>query len=371
MISLFLDLVERFYKKVKSFGYHFANLDIRQHNQVHSKVIKELALHFKNASFYQEYWESNVAQKTLSLNDLSKAIGEDKERLTKMKVFSEITIETLKTIKQFFIIQKNNGEKAINRYIISNFDKVSDLVEIFFLFELLKPDKQDLQLDIIPLFESISSLNNASKIMDDLYKMKTYNDHLKSRNSLQTIMLGYSDGTKDGGYLTANWSIYKAKEELTKVSQKNNIEVIFFDGRGGPPSRGGGNTNKFYNSLSNQINNKEIQLTIQGQTISSNFGSRSSAKFNLEQLFIAGLESKMYFNKQNQIKRNHRELLDLMSETSKHKYLSLISHPQFIDYLTSFTPISFFGKSNIGSRPTKRDTSKKTRVKRIKSYSFR
>ena len=110
--SLFLDLVERFHKKVKSFGYHFANLDIRQHNQVHSKAVKELALHFKNASFYQEYWESNVAQKTLFLNDLSKAIGEDKERLTEMNAFSEQTIETLKTIKQFFIIQKNNGGKS-------------------------------------------------------------------------------------------------------------------------------------------------------------------------------------------------------------------------------------------------------------------
>ena len=261
-------------------------------------------------------------------------------------------------------------EKAINRYIISNFDKISDLIEVFFLFELLKPEEQGLQLDIIPLFESISSLSNASKIMDDLYKMKAYSAHLKSRNNLQVIMLGYSDGTKDGGYVTANWSIYKAKEELTKVSQKNNIEVIFFDGRGGPPSRGGGNTNKFYNSLSDKINNKEIQLTIQGQTISSNFGSHSSAKFNLEQLFIAGLESRMYFNKQNQIKKNHRELLDLMSETSKHKYLSLISHPQFIDYLTSFTPISFFGKSNIGSRPAKRDTSKKLMLSALRAIPF-
>ena len=173
-----------------------------------------------------------------------------------------------------------------------------------------------------------------------------------------------------GGYLAANWSIYKAKEDLTSISQENGLEVIFFDGRGGPPSRGGGNTNKFYNSLSDKINNKEIQLTIQGQTISSNFGSRVAAKFNLEQLFIAGLESKMYFNQQNQIKQKHRDLLNLMAETSNRKYLDLISHPEFTSYLAFFTPINFFGKSNIGSRPAKRNDGQELQLKSLRAIPF-
>ncbi len=83
------------------------------------------------------------------------------------------------------------------------------------------------------------------------------------------MMLGFSDGTKDGGYLMGNWSIYKAKEELTAISKEYNIDVIFFDGRGGPPARGGGKTHKFYASMGKNIANKEIQLTIQGQTVSS------------------------------------------------------------------------------------------------------
>ena len=81
-------------------------------------------------------------------------------------------------------------------------------------------------------------------------------------------MLGFSDGTKDGGYLKANWSIFTAKENLSGISKDNKVKIIFFDGRGGPPARGGGNTHKFYSSLGDRIEDHEIQLTIQGQTIS-------------------------------------------------------------------------------------------------------
>ena len=105
--------------------------------------------------------------------------------------------------------------------------------------------------------------------MRQLYQNKEYRAHIEKRGDKQTIMLGFSDGTKDGGYLMANWAIYKAKENLTKISKGHGIKVVFFDGRGGPPARGGGKTSKFYASLGKN-ENKEIQLTIQGQTISSN-----------------------------------------------------------------------------------------------------
>src|SRR5438270_8750885 len=120
--------------------------------------------------------------------------------------------------------------------------------------------------------------------MESLYQNEEYVSHLKRRNNCQTVMVGFSDGTKDGGYLSANWSIYKAKENLTSLSAKYNIDIIFFDGRGGPPARGGGKTHQFYASMGKNISSKEIQLTIQGQTVSSNFGTVESAQFNIEQL---------------------------------------------------------------------------------------
>src|SRR5205085_4206772 len=118
--------------------------------------------------------------------------------------------------------------------------------------------------------------------------------HLKRRKMKQTIMLGFSDGTKDGGYLMANWSIYKAKEELTKISRDHDVDVVFFDGRGGPPARGGGKTHKFYASMGKNISNEEIQLTVQGQTVSSNFGTIDAAQFNIEQLLHAGISNELF-----------------------------------------------------------------------------
>src|SRR5690606_10882828 len=136
-----------------------------------------------------------------------------------------------------------------------------------------------------------TDLENAHLVMEELYTKPTYSAHLKSRKNKQTIMLGFSDGTKDGGYLMANWAIYKAKERLTEISRKYDVIAIFFDGRGGPPARGGGKTHNFYASLGPTIESKEVQLTIQGQTISSNFGTLDSSQHNLEQLISSGIHN--------------------------------------------------------------------------------
>jgi phosphoenolpyruvate carboxylase len=109
-----------------------------------------------------------------------------------------------------------------------------NVIEVFGLFLLGGWKKSELAIDIVPLFETVDDLQNASEIMETLYTNDAYKKHLKRRNMRQTIMLGFSDGTKDGGYLMANWSIYKAKEELTSISRKYNVDVVFFDGRGGP-----------------------------------------------------------------------------------------------------------------------------------------
>src|SRR5690606_37049014 len=123
-----------------------------------------------------------------------------------------------------------------------------------------------LNLDIVPLFETIDDLLHAPGIMQQLYENEVYREHLRNRNDKQTIMVGFSDGTKDGGIIRANWSIFRAKEELTKISRQYDVNVVFFDGRGGPPARGGGNMHNFYASLGQQVENQEIQITIQGQT---------------------------------------------------------------------------------------------------------
>ena len=142
-------------------------------------------------------------------------------------------------------------------------------------------------------------------------------------------MLGFSDGTKDGGYFMANWSIYKAKENLSKIAKKYKIEISFFDGRGGPPARGGGNTHQFYASMSSLIQANEIQLTIQGQTISSNFGTVNSAQFNLEQLLSSGISNITKDNSINNLNKKDRKILDFLADNSFKEYENFKNHPKF------------------------------------------
>jgi phosphoenolpyruvate carboxylase len=211
----------------------------------------------------------------------------------------------------------------------------------------------DFRVDVVPLFESVSDLENASNIMDKVYSNKLYREHIIKRGNVQTIMLGFSDGTKDGGYLTANWSILKAKESLTKVSRKFGIKVIFFDGRGGPPARGGGNTHQFYSSLGDFIESDEIQLTVQGQTISSNFGTIRSSQYNMEQLISSGIKNRILSNSEIFNKKN-RKTIEKLSSISYQSYKDFKSHPSFIPYLEKMSTIKYYSKTNIGSRPSKR-----------------
>jgi phosphoenolpyruvate carboxylase len=243
-------------------------------------------------------------------------------------------------------------------------------MEVFGLFLLSGWSKDTLDIDIVPLFETIDDLQGAAEIMESLYKNDVYSQHLKRRNKRQTIMLGFSDGTKDGGYLMANWSIYKAKEELTSVSRNYGIDVVFFDGRGGPPARGGGKTHKFYASMGNNISNEEIQLTIQGQTVSSNFGTVDSAQFNIEQLLNAGISNHLFSAREKTLQQEDEVLLKELADESLKAYIQLKNHPDFLNYLSHISPLKFYSETNIGSRPAKRGSSSKLALKDLRAIPF-
>jgi phosphoenolpyruvate carboxylase len=183
-------------------------------------------------------------------------------------------------------------------------------------------------------------------------------------------MLGFSDSTKDGGYLMANWSIYKAKDELTALSRSFDLDVVFFDGRGGPPARGGGKTHKFYASMGQNIANKEIQLTVQGQTVSSNFGIIDAAQFNIEQMMHAGISSTLVTSRLSTMDKSEEELLNRLAEESLQSYVKLKNHPNFFDYLGHASPLRFYADTNIGSRPAKRGGSAKLTLKDLRAIPY-
>jgi len=267
----------------------------------------------------------------------------------------EITVSTLESVQAIKTIQKANGEFGANRYIISNNESALNVMETFAMIRL--NNWENPTVDIIPLFESVDDLQNAHHIMEQLYTNPEYSIHLKARGNKQTIMLGFSDGTKDGGYLMANWSIYQAKIALTEISRKYGIKVIFFDGRGGPPARGGGKTHKFYASLGPKIENNEIQITVQGQTISSNFGTLDSCRYNIENLLSAGVTNQVFGKEKNELSTEETAILTQLAGLGYDKYLSFKNHPKFIPYLEKMSTLKYYSKTNIGSRPSKRSKS--------------
>ncbi len=358
--SLYVQLIDELIIKFSTFGFHFANLDIRQNSKVHQSLIKEIIKKFPK-HFPKNYDELSEIEKIEIINHANLSINDS--------VFSdELLKNTINSITTIQEIQGNNGEMGCNRYIISNNENALNVIEVLNLFYWTGWSKPT--VDIIPLFESVSDLDKAAEAMEILYTNPTYKKHLKFRNNTQTIMLGFSDGTKDGGYLTANWAIYKAKKELTKISRKYNIEVIFFDGRGGPPARGGGKTHQFYASLGSEIESKQIQLTIQGQTISSNFGTLDSCRYNLENLLTAGANNLFLNNSSNSLSKAQNSVLEELSKISFDSYITFKNHPKFVPYLEHMSTLNFYSKANIGSRPSKRKQEEKLNLNDLRAIPF-
>lgn len=365
--SLYINRVNSLINKVKVFGTWFASLDIRQDSRIHTAVIKNIDATLKQKNqrgiLPNDYDTLSEEEKINSLLGIEKVIDIN-------DTSTEIAKDTVESIFAINSIQQINGEQGCHRYIISNCQSALNMMEVFTLFKLCGWNTEELSVDIVPLFETIDDLKEAEQIMQWLYQMPTYSKHLQARAKSQTIMLGFSDGTKDGGYLQANWSIYTAKEKLTAISRQHGIKVKFFDGRGGPPSRGGGKTNKFYASLGNNIENEEIQLTIQGQTITSNFGTLKSAQYNLEQLLSAGISNTVFAENRIELSTKHRSLLEELGGISHQVYQSFKKHPQFLTYMQQFSPLNYYNKSNIGSRPGKRGNSDKLVFEDLRAIPF-
>ena len=361
--SLFINELNDFINKVRIFGFHFATLDIRQDSRVHHQAFSQIVNDLLKSG--DKIFPDNY--QLLSEKEQIEILSLVKGTIDSSVLSDEMSIKTIESIYALRTIQKRNGERGANRYIISNNQTALNVMETFAMLNLCGFENE-LTVDVIPLFETVEDLGNAEKVMRTLYSNKAYRNHLINRKNKQTIMLGFSDGTKDGGYLMANWGIFKAKEALTRVSREFEIDVIFFDGRGGPPARGGGKTHQFYASLGPTIEDKEIQLTIQGQTISSNFGTLNSSQYNLEQLLSSGIKNEVFTK--NQLNDSHRIIIEDLATTSYKAYVDFKNHPKFLPYLEEMSTLKYYAKTNIGSRPSKRSSSSSLDFSALRAIPF-
>ncbi len=367
LMQPFLEMLDRFILKVRMFGFYFATLDIRQDSRRHGEVWQHILQHleatlpiFSLSQFNQ--WGENEKINFLLANKIP--VDES--------LFSDDFVrETIRSFHAIAMVQEQNGEPGCHRYIISNCQSALNVIEVLALAKLcIGTSNAPLALDVVPLFETIEDLLQAGDIMRRLYTCAPYAEHLAGRGKVQHIMLGFSDGTKDGGYLRANWSIYRAKEELTRISREHGVAAIFFDGRGGPPGRGGGNNASYYAAHGPEIENREIQVTIQGQTVSSTYGTQTAARFNIERLFTAGLENHLFQTRSGEMTEAHKALLDELAEEAYRAYLALKNSPDFVPYLEKMTPLKWYGDTNIASRPTKRGGNAAMKFEDLRAIPF-
>jgi phosphoenolpyruvate carboxylase len=358
--ALYLKDLDKVIDKVTIFRTHFATLDIRQDNSIHRKAVEAVLKHEGIISKDIDELGKNELTNLLIHKKISVDAGDYEDELIK---------DTILNISQLKTIQLRNGEEGCNRYIISNADDKFSVLFVYGLFRWCGWDENEITFDIVPLFETMEGMQSSEDTMRSLFKLPEYRKHLSQRGEKQTIMLGFSDGTKDGGYLKANWTIFKTKEVLSGVCEEHGVKAIFFDGRGGPPARGGGKTHRFYAAQSRKIANHEIQLTIQGQTITSTYATKEKFIHNCEQLLAAGLANS-FSEGIHDISENSRLLLEELANLSYQKYNDLKTHEKFIPYLENKSTLRYYDKANIGSRPGKRGNKAKLELTDLRAISF-
>jgi phosphoenolpyruvate carboxylase len=332
------------------FGFHLAPLDMRQHSAIHEQTVGELLVN-AGVPDYSKLDEAGRRKALLVALQVGKPLSVDLEK------FSDVPKGELNLMRAAADIHRRFGRNALPNYIISKTDAVSDLLEVALMVQqsgLLIGN--NLHINIIPLFETIEDLRSCGPIMDELFSIPFYRELLKSRDNTQEVMLGYSDSNKDGGYLTANWELYKAEVELVKVFEKHGIELRLFHGRGGTVGRGGGPSYQAILAQPPGSVNAQIRITEQGEVISSKYSDPEIGRRNLEILVAATMEATMvhHHGSDSTMPEFHR-IMEGMSRDAFASYRKLVYEtPGFTDYFFAATPIREIAELNIGSRPSAR-----------------
>jgi phosphoenolpyruvate carboxylase len=362
------------------FGFHLATLDMRQSSDVHERVLTELFARAKVEASYAELTEARKVE--LLLAELTKP------RLLYSPYidYSDETNSELTILRAARSIRQRYGARAIRNYIISHTETVSDLLEVFLLQRetgLLRIDSKDddsgasaeMELMVIPLFETIPDLRCAAEIMESLMALPLVARLLAKQGKIQEVMLGYSDSNKDGGFLTSNWELYKAENRLVDVFNRAGVKLRLFHGRGGTVGRGGGPSYEAILAQPAGTVNGQIRLTEQGEIIASKFSNPEIGRRNLELLVTATLEASLtpasVDSKRAKKLAEFEAVMEELSERAYRAYRNLVYEtPGFTDYFFSATPIAEIAELNIGSRPASRKSTRRIEDLRAIPWGF-
>ena len=359
-----LKSLQKLIRQVQLFGFHLATLDIRNHSGEHERAIAEILSKVGVANDYPSLSEEE------KLTLLDKILADPRPMLLLHEDYSEETQEMLEVFQMIRRAHKEFGKRSITVYLISMTQSASDLLEVLVLakeagiYRLHADGTAETDINVAPLLETIDDLTAGPKIMEKLFNLPVYRKHLRQLGDLQEIMLGYSDGSKDGGTMTANWKLYKAQLEIHEMAKKYHIGLKFFHGRGGSLGRGGGPLNRSILSQPVETLGQGVKITEQGEVLSSRYLLKDIAYRSLEQAtstLVKAAANVLKESEQGHL-RDYRwvDAIEQISDVSLRKYQSLVfEDPDFITYFNQATPLGEIGELNIGSRPMSRKNSAK------------
>jgi phosphoenolpyruvate carboxylase len=347
-------------RAVEVFGFHLATLDLRQNSDVHEAVVGELLARAGACANY------SALDEEARIELLARELSSPRLLFSPHLEYSEQTQGELAVFNAAARIRRAFGERVIRTSIISKTQSASDLLELAVMLKeggLLDPaynlHPASLALDIVPLFETIGDLRVAAAIMARVYALPIYREWIASRGAQQEIMLGYSDSNKDGGYLTANWELYRAEIELVKLHREVNIRLRLFHGRGGTVGRGGGPSYEAIRAQPEGSVDAALRMTEQGEIIASKYSDPNLGRRNLETLVAATLEASLQTQRiDGDRHERYSEAMAELSELAFRAYRQLVYEtPGFDEYFRASTPINEIAELNIGSRPASRKPS--------------
>jgi len=355
-----LTTIQKMIRQVQLFGFHLATLDIRNHSKEHESALHEILKKAKIESDYESMTEADKVE------ILQKVLADPRSILLDIDEYDEKTQEMINVFRTIKRVHKEFGKNAIKVYLVSMTNAPSDLLEVLVLakavgiYRLHEDGTVESDLNVAPLLETIGDLSAGSLIMETLFEMSIYRKHLQVLKDKQEIMLGYSDSSKDGGQMAANWKLYKTQIEIYEMASKYEIKPKFFHGRGGSLGRGGGPLNKSLMSQPAETVGTGVKITEQGEVLSSRYLLKDIAYRSLEQAVSALIRTSTYVlqDSEQEYLREDRwvEALDEIADISYLKYKSLIfDDPDFLTYFQEATPLKAIGDLNIGSRPMKRN----------------
>ncbi len=346
---------------VETFGFHLAHLDIRQNSAFHDKAISQL---MDAASIPDNDFTSWKEERRLAF--IEEELKSNRPFTNPNMDLGENASAVLSCYKEIEGHVSKYGTEGIGSFIVSMTRSLSDLLAVYLLARetgLTKKTENGIVcvVPVVPLLETIEDLENGPEILDAFLShpfTKRSLEYIRKQTNapqlVQQVMVGYSDSNKDGGIFASNWNLYKAQSKLIEVSNKHDVSLFFFHGKGGSISRGAGPTHYFVDALPHSTLNDQIRITEQGETIEQKYANKINASYNLE-LLVASAAGKSISNFYS--KKTFHPLADVFEQLaveSKKLYSELINMDGFIDYFRNATPIDAIENSKIGSRPSRR-----------------